>query len=126
MYVLKAVLVLLFLSGLQGCALIGTGLHQMVYVRTDSASVVSVNDMVADTGSCYIRIPRTWKGQPNIEVSKPGYWPQNITLKKRMNEHAYLNFILLPGWIIDCATGAIIRYQQPDSVILQPCKSTNH
>lgn len=113
------------LMALNGCALIATGIKQKVtLVTVPPGSEVYINDVLVDTTPCTIKVRRTLRTPPTVEVRKKGYWPEPVPLKKKFNEHAALNFVLIWNWVVDVVSGSVVRYQQPDTIVLKPKKKT--
>jgi len=106
-----------------GCALLATGKYQTIsIVSSEPSSEVTINGEFADSTPCEVKVLRSRKHVPTVEVYKRGFHTENVKLRKRINPHVYLNLINLPGWFIDIYSGAAVRYQQPDTVILRPKK----
>lgn len=123
---LRAFSIVIIILVLSQCALIATGTHQKIsVVSSEPGSEVYVNGEQTDTTPCEILVRRSYNHVPRIEVAKKGFYTEDILLKKRINHHIWLNLFDLPGWIIDISTGAAVRYQQPDTVNLQPKPQKN-
>lgn len=107
------------------CATVLSGTKQNIKLNTTvRGALVYVNDRLVDSTPCKVKIARTWQQPAEIRIEKPGYRSVNLELDKKMNELAWLNFINLIGWGIDGASGAMIRYQQPDTITLNLRKKT--
>lgn len=116
--VLQSLILCLILTSINGCALIATGLYQNVHIATsEPSSEVFVNQELTDTTPCELKVRRSYKNPPQIVVRKKGFYEESVDLKKKINPHVWLNFINIPGWAIDFATGASVRYAQPDTII---------
>ena len=57
-------------------------------------------------------------------LTQLGYKEEKLELTKKMNELTWLNFINPFGWALDGATGACIRYEQPEIIELTARKKT--
>ena len=68
---------------------------------------------------CFVRVPRLQTDTLAMVLEKTGYQPVTHRFKKRWNEASALNFILPWNWMIDANNGAVIRYDQPDTIQLQ-------
>ena len=68
---------------------------------------------------CFLRVPRLQTDTLVMVVEKAGYQPVTHRFKKRWNEASALNFILPWNWMIDANNGAVLRYDQPDTFLLQ-------
>lgn len=119
-----------FLSGIAAiaatsCATIVSGTKQRIrVVTTQPGAEVWVDDEFRDSTPCVVKIKRTWDDPSRIRVSKSGYKEENIELKKKMNEVIILNFVNIFGWALDGATGACIKYEQPDTIQLTQRKKS--
>lgn len=71
---------------------------------------------------CYIRVPRLQIDTLVITIQKTGYQTVEHKFRKKFNEASALNFLLPWNWMIDANNGAIIRYNQPDTFLLQEVK----
>jgi len=71
---------------------------------------------------CFLRVPRLQTDTLVMVVEKAGYQPVTHRFKKRWNEASALNFILPWNWMIDANNGAVLRYDQPDTFLLQEIK----
>lgn len=116
---------LLSILCLGGCALIATGFNQNVEIVTNvPGSKVYVNGNLVDSTPCAVKVRRSLRNNTIIEVKKDSFESQSFELKKKFNEHAALNFILPWNWAIDLLSGAVVRYEQPDTIVLTPRKKT--
>ncbi len=115
----------LAITGISGCAIVATGMYQNVHiVSSEPGSEVYINDDLADSTPCDIKIKRSHKTPPKVVVRKKGFQEEEVELRKRLNQHVWLNLFNIPGWVIDFATGASVRYSQPDTVVLNPKRKT--
>ncbi|MCC7297616.1 MAG: hypothetical protein IT244_04730 [Bacteroidia bacterium] len=103
------------------CATVINGTQQRIYLVSDKpGAVVKVNGETVDSTPCVIHVQRTKQNPPDIEISKDSFFTQSIVLQRKMNELSFLNFINIFGWGIDIGTGSIWRYNQPDTMLLEP------
>lgn len=71
---------------------------------------------------CYVRVPRLQTDTLAMKVELTGYQPVTHRFKKKWNEASALNFVIPWNWMIDANNGAVIRYPQPDTFLLQEVK----
>lgn len=71
---------------------------------------------------CYVRVPRLQTDTLAMNVELTGYQPVTHRFKKKWNEASALNFVIPWNWMIDANNGAVIRYPQPDTFLLQEVK----
>lgn len=71
---------------------------------------------------CYISVPRLQKDTLVMTLQKTGYQPVQHKFSKKFNEASLLNFLLPWNWMIDANNGAILRYSQPDTFLLEEVK----
>jgi hypothetical protein len=124
----KTLIVCTFLAllVLNSCATILNGRYQNVDIITNvPGAEVYLNDQLADTTPCTIAVPRTYKKDQQVRVSKKGYSTESFVLQKKLNENTLLGipYLLIPVGV-DALTGSIIRYQKPDTILLVPKKKT--
>ncbi|MBS3915288.1 MAG: hypothetical protein KG003_12395 [Bacteroidetes bacterium] len=109
------------------CATILNGKYQKVPVVTSVVGArVFLNDQLTDTTPCEIQVRRSYKISQEIRVEKKGYKTETVVLKKKLNENTLLGipYFFIPV-AIDAGTGAIIRYQKPDTIQLVSIKKTH-
>jgi hypothetical protein len=118
---------IIFSSLLSSCATILNGKYQNIPVVTSvDGAKVFLNDQLKDTSPCVIQVRRTYKTTQEIRVEKKGYKSETIVLKKKFNENTLLGipYFFIPV-AIDAGTGAIVRYQKPDTIQLVSIKKTH-
>ncbi len=71
------------------------------------------------TTPCYVRVPRLQSDTLVMVINKPGYLTKEHRFKKRWNEASALNFLIPWNWMVDANNGAVIRYPQPDTLVLE-------
>jgi len=102
------------------CAYVLTGTKQRMRIVTrEPGAEVWHNNQLLDTTPCIVRIQRSYDDQQPIVIKKPGYETQSITLKRKFNEMAALNFILPVNWFVDGLTSSIIKYRTIDTVAMK-------
>jgi hypothetical protein len=67
-------------------------------------------------------VPRLQKDTLVMTLQKTGYQPVQHKFSKKFNEASLLNFLLPWNWMIDANNGAILRYSQPDTFLLEEVK----
>jgi hypothetical protein len=70
---------------------------------------VQVNGMQVGRTPITIPIKRSLSA-PQVQISLDGYESQHIMLQSSFNGVAILDIFFWPGFIIDAATGSIMRY----------------
>jgi hypothetical protein len=111
---------------LESCATILNGRYQKVPIVTDvSGADVYLNNERMDTTPCIIKVRRSTDITNEVRVVKPGYQEEVLVLNKKLNENSLLGipYFLIPV-AIDGLTGAIVRYQPPDTILLTPKKKS--
>src|SRR5688572_10858369 len=101
------------------CATILNGRYQKISMVTNvPGAQVYLNQQLTDTTPCVIQVRRSIKEEQEITISKKGYVSESLILKKKLNENTLLviPYFFIPV-AIDAGTGAIVRYQRPDTII---------
>ena len=87
-----------------GCATVISGSHQYVkFEEHKTAKEAVINEEE-------VRVKRQLIGP--AYVTNPKDKGHKKKLKKQFNEVAFLNFVILPFWMVDFLTGAIIKYKE--------------
>lgn len=119
----KFLVICVLLAALESCATVITGTKQRVNIVTvQPGASVYMDGIFKDSTPCIVKIPRTWEAPPQLIIKKDSFQSQEITLQKHFNEIIILNFVNVFGWTIDAASGSFWRYNQPDTVLLEPVK----
>lgn len=119
----KLLTVSILLAVLESCATVISGTKQRVQIVTvQPGASVYMDGIFKDTTPCIVKIPRTWEAPPQLILKKDSFQSHEIYLQKHFNEIIILNFINVFGWTIDAASGSFWRYNQPDTVLLEPVK----
>ena len=108
---MKNILVLSALAvSLSGCATIFTG-------STDNLTFKSIPDgaKVEVNGNSIGRTPisspiKRSLTPPQVQLKLDGYESKNITLQNGFNGVSILNIFFWPGFIVDAATGTLMKY----------------
>lgn len=97
---------------LTGCATVFTGTSDQISVSTEPSGAklfLNGNDM----GRTPVTVPVARSlGTTMMSVRKPGYEDKTFALQSSFNTIAILDIFLWPTFIIDAATGSIIKYSQ--------------
>jgi len=97
---------------LSGCATIFTGTSDQISVNTEPSGAklfLNGNDM----GRTPVTVPVSRSlGTTMMSVKKPGYEDKSFALQSSFNTIAILDIFLWPTFIIDAATGSIVKYSQ--------------
>jgi len=98
--------------GLSGCATVFTGTSDQISVSTEPSGAklyLNGNDM----GRTPITVPVSRSlGTTMMSVKKPGFEDKTFALQSSFNTIAILDIFLWPTFIIDAATGSIVKYSQ--------------
>lgn len=103
---------LLGASMLCGCATIFTPSHDPVTINS-----VPVGATVYMDGARVGKTPTTIQVKrqltpPRIELKADGYYPQAVILQNSFNTVALLDILFWPGFIVDAATGTLMKASQ--------------
>lgn len=116
------VFLILFISVLfESCATIISGTKQKIPVVTNvPGASVYLDGTFQDTTPCIVKVKRSWESPPQIALKKDSFRTENVYLEKHFNELIILNFVNIFAWGIDAASGSVWRYNQLDTIELQP------
>lgn len=99
-------------SMLGGCATIFTPSHDPVTINSEPVGAVVYMD-----GARVGKTPTTLQVKrqltpPRIELKSDGYYPQTVVLQNSFNAVALLDIFFWPGFIVDAATGTLMKASQ--------------
>ncbi len=98
---------------LASCATVLNGPNQRVHLDSNPGrAAVYLNGKFIDSTPCTVVLHRHDQNTPRITVAKEGYGREDIFLKRKINETAFLNFVLPWNWLVDIGTGAVMEYRQ--------------
>lgn len=101
-------LLAVFLFG--SCATVFTGTRDNIrFNTTPEGAIVYKNGVQIGKTPCRVSVKRTVQ-DTDVELDLDGYEVREFTLDKRFNMVSIVNVINPIGWIIDLATGAIMKY----------------
>ena len=93
-----------------GCASIFTSMSDPIsFDSRPEGAKVQVNGMHVGRTPVTVPIKRSLS-TPQVKVSLDGYESQYLMLQNTFNGVAFLDIFFWPGFIIDAATGAIMKY----------------
>lgn len=108
----KSIFACFVAASLSGCATIFTGTHDQISVSTEPSGAklyLNGNDM----GRTPVTVPVGRSlGTTMMTVKKQGYEDKSFALQSSFNTIAILDIFLWPTFIIDAATGSIVKYSQ--------------
>jgi hypothetical protein len=109
---LKGLALVCILSVACSCATIISGGRQQIEVSSTSErpEAVYVNGEFQDSTPCTIKVKRSLRKEKVLTVGESDT-ARVIRLDKKFNKVSTLNFVLIPGWIIDLLTGAVVKYR---------------
>lgn len=94
------------------CATIFTGTRDTIYFDSDpQGATVYLDGLEICTTPCNYKIKRSLS-EKSFEVKLDGYETRIISLDREFNMVSILNLGFIPGWAIDAATGAIMKYDR--------------
>jgi len=94
-----------------GCATIFTGTEDEIYINSNPEGArIFVDGIERGVTPDYLYIKRTI-GDREITLELDGYEPRTFSLQKEFNPVSLLNLFVLPGFIVDAATGSIMKFQ---------------
>lgn len=96
---------LYFLFVFSGCATVISGTHQYVEFKEEESQSVDSTNTIKE-----VRVKRAIVG-PQYAVN-PKDRNHRKKVKKTFNEVSLLNFIVIPFWLVDILTGAVVKYKQ--------------
>ena len=104
-----SILTLLFMC--YGCATILSGNKDFIrFDSTPSGAVAYINGIENCRTPCSAFVKRQIN-ETLMDVKLEGYMTQQITIHKRLDELSYINLFIIPAWVIDWATGAMMRFE---------------
>lgn len=104
-------IILIILITVSGCATLISGSNQQIDVSTSGGSKpVYVNGVFQDSTPCRIKVKRSVTKEKVVTIGRSDS-AKVVRLRKKYNRVSTINFIILPGWIIDLLTGAVVKYE---------------
>lgn len=101
---------LLFLLLTSSCATIFTGTTDTIRFNSEpQGATIYIDGLEICKTPCEYKVKRSLNDK-NFEIKLDGYEARVITLDKEFNPIAILNLGGLIGWLIDAASGSIMRY----------------
>lgn len=95
---------------LSSCATIFTGTKQTVNIKTDPpAADVEVDGIKVGVTPMDVTLKKGFTGQ-TVSLKLNGYEAKTFQPQTAFNAVSVVNFLFLPGFIIDAATGAMMKY----------------
>lgn len=92
------------------CATVFTGQRETVLIKSNpSGALIEVNGVERGTTPANIELKKGFNGQV-ITLSKEGYKKHDFTLSTTFNMVSIVNVLFLPGFIVDAATGAMMKF----------------
>ena len=93
-----------------GCASIFSGTNDTItFDSNPKGAKVKVNGMQLGRTPVTVPVKRSLSA-PQVQLSLDGYEPQYVMLQNTFNSVAFLDVFFWPGFIIDAATGSIMKY----------------
>lgn len=103
-----------------GCAFVLTGTKQRMRIITkEPGAQVWQENKLLDTTPCIVRIKRSFNVPPPLELRKEGYETQTLTMKRKFNEMAALNFFLPVNWLVDGFSESVVGYKPVDTITMK-------
>lgn len=94
-----------------GCATVFTGTEDEIYINSDPEGArIFVDGIERGQTPDYLYIKRTI-GSREITLKLNGYEARTFYLQKEFNAVSLLNILIPVGFIVDAATGSLMKYQ---------------
>jgi hypothetical protein len=108
---MKYAIIPLVLS-ITGCATVFTGTHDQISISSEpSGAKVVLNGNEMGRTPVTIPVSRTL-GTTTMTLKKQGFEDKSFALQSGFNTIALLDIFLWPTFIVDAATGSIVKYTQ--------------
>ncbi|WP_099372314.1 PEGA domain-containing protein [Sphingobacterium sp. 1.A.5] len=92
------------------CATVFTRSKQSVLIKSNpSGALIEINGVEQGTTPANIELKKGFSGQI-ITLTKEGFKSHTFTPATTFNPVSVVNLLFLPGFIIDAATGAMMKY----------------
>ncbi len=106
----KIILASLCAIGISGCATIfSPSSDQISFNTTPADAKIYING--GNVGKTPLMTPvQRELSSPMVVIKKDGYETQNVPLQTKFNNTSWLNIFFWPGFIVDAATGSLMRY----------------
>lgn len=100
----------LSMLSLSGCGTILTGQTDTLTFRSvPSGATVEINGNSVGRTPVTVPVQRSMS-QPQVQLRLEGYEPRTVPLQNSFNTMSALNIFFWPGFIVDAATGSIMKY----------------
>lgn len=115
MRIIITVLALVSILTLSGCASIAGDNTRAVRVTSQPAGAhIYVDNQHYGTTPAVVNLPNYIYGGKGITVRKPGYQEQTAMVNTKFQPVALFNVLFWPGFIVDAATGNLIKIDPKD------------
>ena len=95
---------------LSSCATVFTGTKQTVNIKTDPpAADIEVDGIKVGVTPMDVTLKKGFTGQ-TVNLKLNGYEAKTFQPTTTFNAVSVVNFLFVPGFIIDAATGAMMKY----------------
>ncbi|WP_316824340.1 PEGA domain-containing protein [Pedobacter miscanthi] len=109
---------------LSSCATVFTGTKQTVQINTNPpAATVEIDGVKAGVTPLAVTLKKGFTGQ-TISLKLDGYDPKTFQPQTTFNAVSVVNLLFFPGFIVDAATGAMMKYDpKVYEITLEPKKA---
>ena len=95
-----------------GCATVFKGTSEIIHVQSNPAgATVYVNGLNMGTTASPQTLKKGFDSQ-TITLKKEGYVEQNLVVQRSFDPICFLNILFWPGFIVDAASGAMMKANQ--------------
>lgn len=115
MRIITTILAFAVLVNLSGCASVAGDNCRTVRVTSKPAGAhIYVDNQHYGVTPALVSLPNYIYGGKGITVKKPGFQEQTAMVNTKFQPVALLNILFWPGFIIDAATGSLIKIDPKD------------
>jgi uncharacterized protein YceK len=115
MKIIQTIICLALFITISGCASIAGNNTRKVAVKSyPSGARIYVDNMQYGVTPATITLPSYIYGGKSVQVRKAGYEDQAIMVNTKFQPIGLFNIIFWPGFIVDAATGSIVKIDPSD------------
>lgn len=112
MYIKQMAAIALVISMFTGCATVtGQNNSNITFNSTPEGAKVLINGSNVGTTPTTVNVKYSLSA-PDVQIKLKGYDTQNVVLQNNFNTISILNVFFWPGFLIDAATGSLMKYSQ--------------
>lgn len=95
--------------GLSACSTVLGSNDRTVTIKSPKGATVSVNQVVLSKKTPTTVVVTNMWSPTRITVTQPGCQPKTVTIQPEFQTIGLLNIFVLPGFIVDAATGDMMK-----------------